>query len=138
MRELAGALVIDTEGRLLLQQRDDIPTIICPGMIGLFGGHREGEESFLECAVREIAEELSCSVPPERFHHLLWHEGPDPDDESKLCRCEFFVIRDIQLGAVTVTEGTLLAVKPQDLAAITNRCTPMTRLVLDTFLQRQT
>jgi len=137
MRELAGALVIDTEGRLLLQQRDDIPTIICPGMIGLFGGHREGDESFLACAVREIAEELSCSIPPERFHHLLRHEGPDPDDNRKLCRCEFFVIRDIDLGAVTVTEGTLLAVKPQDVVTIRDKCTPMTRLVLDAFLKRQ-
>ena len=46
-REIACALIIDTCGRFLLQQRDDIPGIVCPGMVGLFGGHREGDETFL-------------------------------------------------------------------------------------------
>jgi 8-oxo-dGTP diphosphatase len=40
-REIAGAIIIDTFGRFLLQQRDDILGIIHPGKVGLFGGHRE-------------------------------------------------------------------------------------------------
>ena len=47
-REVSAALIIDTRGRFLLQQRDNIPGILFPGKIGLFGGHREGEETFLE------------------------------------------------------------------------------------------
>ena len=43
-REVAGALLVDTLGRFLLQQRDDKPGIVEPGKIGLFGGHREGNE----------------------------------------------------------------------------------------------
>jgi hypothetical protein len=35
-RETASAVLIDTAGRLLLQQRDDIPGILFPGMVGLF------------------------------------------------------------------------------------------------------
>ena len=54
-REVAGAILIATSGRLLLQQRDDVAGILYPGMIGLFGGHREGAETFLECVVREVA-----------------------------------------------------------------------------------
>src|SRR5215472_4577812 len=38
-REVAGAVIIDTRGRFLLQQRDDTPRIAQPGKIGLFGGH---------------------------------------------------------------------------------------------------
>jgi 8-oxo-dGTP pyrophosphatase MutT (NUDIX family) len=34
-------------------------------MIGLFGGHREGNETFLECVVREIYEEISHFLPSE-------------------------------------------------------------------------
>lgn len=46
-RETASAVLIDTAGRLLLQHRDDIPGILYPGMVGLFGGHRKGNETFL-------------------------------------------------------------------------------------------
>jgi hypothetical protein len=41
-REIACAIIIDPHRRFPLQQRDDIPGILCPGMVGLFGGHREG------------------------------------------------------------------------------------------------
>jgi hypothetical protein len=37
MRETSGALLIDTEGHFLFQRRDDIPTILYPGKIALFG-----------------------------------------------------------------------------------------------------
>jgi 8-oxo-dGTP diphosphatase len=50
-------------GRFLLQQRDDITGIIHPGKVGLFGGHREGDEAYLECTAREICEEISYFVP---------------------------------------------------------------------------
>ena len=41
-REIACAILIDPQGRFLLQRRDDAPNILYPGKIGLFGGHREG------------------------------------------------------------------------------------------------
>jgi len=40
-REIASAVIIDTQGRFLLQQRDQVPGIAQSGKIGLFGGHRE-------------------------------------------------------------------------------------------------
>lgn len=66
-REGASAIIIDGRGNFLLQRRDNIPGIICPGMIGLFGGHREGGETFIQCIVRELREELSCPLEP----HML-------------------------------------------------------------------
>jgi 8-oxo-dGTP diphosphatase len=54
MREIASAVLVDTNGRLLLQLRDDIPSIIFPGKVGLFGGHREEDETFLERVVRRF------------------------------------------------------------------------------------
>ena len=65
-RETSGAILIDSLGRLLFQQRDNKPEILYPSMIGLFGGHREGNETFLECVVREIYEEISYFLPSER------------------------------------------------------------------------
>ena len=60
-REGAGAILIDNFGRFLLQQRDDCPGILQPGKVGLFGGHRESNETYLQCLVREINEEIGYS-----------------------------------------------------------------------------
>jgi 8-oxo-dGTP diphosphatase len=69
-REIACAILIDLEGRFLLQRRDNVVNILYPGKIGLFGGHREGDETFLECVVREVREETSYLASPEQFQHL--------------------------------------------------------------------
>ena len=66
-REIAAAVVVDSAGKFLLQQRDNIPGILYPGKVGLFGGHREGSETFLECVARELHEELSYFIPQESF-----------------------------------------------------------------------
>lgn len=76
-REFAPTIVLDDRDRFLLQQRDDIAGIFYPGKIGLFGGHREGDETFLDCAVRELHEELGYYIAPERFEFLGSYEGPD-------------------------------------------------------------
>ena len=81
MREAAAAILFDPSGRLLLQLRDNIPNILYPGMIGFFGGHREGNETFLECVVREIHEELSF---------ICRQSGPDlsPIMSGPISTCE--------------------------------------------------
>ena len=89
-REIACAIMIDTCGRFLLQQRDDVPGIVCPGMVGLFGGHREGTETFLQCVVREVHEETTYFVAPQRFAPLTSYKGPDPDVGYGSLHCEFF------------------------------------------------
>jgi 8-oxo-dGTP diphosphatase len=66
-RAISFAILIDTQGRFLLQQRDDVPDIVAPGKIGLFGGHREGNETFFECVVREVEEETGLALPRESF-----------------------------------------------------------------------
>jgi len=94
-RETASDILIDTAGRLLLQLRDDVPDILYPGMVGLFGGHREGNETFLECVVREVHEEISYFVLPEQFEYLAERHGVDPDVEGGIIHGQVFVARDI-------------------------------------------
>ena len=79
---MAAAIIIDTAGRFLLQQRDDIAGIIHPGKVSLFGGHREGDETYLECVVREIHEEISYFVPAGQFEHLASLDGTDLDVDA--------------------------------------------------------
>jgi 8-oxo-dGTP diphosphatase len=131
-RETSGAILIDSFGRFLFQQRDNNPEILYPGMIGLFGGHREGSETFLECVVREIYEEISYFVPSERFAHLVSYEGPDPRDGT--FHSEIFVATNIPVDQLVITEGTLLTIKPGEFATIEPRFSPSARFAVNTFL----
>ncbi len=132
-RAIAAAIVIDTAGDLLLQLRDDKPDIIYPGRIGLFGGHREGDESALECVTRELAEELSYDIASERFVPLASREGEDSERKGGTFRGDFFVVRDIPRDKIVVTEGTLFVIAPHDIARIKDKLTPTARFALDAY-----
>ena len=133
LREIAPTVVFDDQGRLLLQQRDDIPGILYPGMVGLFGGHREGTETFLQCAVRELHEELSYYVPPGRFDFLTSFKGPAPENPGGTVHAEFFIVRGLTVSELKITEGQRLVVQPTELAAIHQKLTPRARRALDTL-----
>jgi 8-oxo-dGTP diphosphatase len=136
-REVACAIIIGSCRRFLLQQRDDVPGILCPGMVGLFGGHREGNETFLQCVVREVHEEISCFVPPERFEHLVSYSGVDPDAEGGTLRAEFFVARDVPADALLITEGSLLIAERDDALPLMRRLAPSAQIAISAFFKNQ-
>lgn len=53
------------DGYLLSYQRDEIPGIPWPGLWDLPGGGREGNETPLECAIRETKEEFGLTIDPD-------------------------------------------------------------------------
>ena len=132
-REVACAILIDTHGRFLLQQRDDIVGILHPGKVGLFGGHREGDETLLECVVREIHEELSYFVPAEHFEYLASVDGRDIDPESGSFSGDLFIVRDIPTDALTITEGSLLVASLDDIIDLDKKLTPTAHFAMQTF-----
>lgn len=121
--EFASAVLIDTRGHLILQERDNIPGIYLPGQIGLFGGHREEGESFLQCVVREIQEEIGYFVPPGRFQHLTSYAG-FVDSDGDTAYGEIFIADDIPFDGLHVTEGSLLIVPRTEISAIEHRLSP--------------
>jgi 8-oxo-dGTP diphosphatase len=131
-REFASAILIDTRGRLLLQQREDIAGIRFPGKIALFGGHREGDETFLECVVREVHEEISYFVPPERFEHLTTYNTVDADGGT--VSGEMFVARDIPSEGLVITEGSLLVVNQEQLPLFVDRFAPSALAAVKAFV----
>ncbi len=72
----ATAILVDGEGRFLLQHRDDKPEIDNPGMWGSFGGRIEDYETPEDGFLRELDEELSWQ--PECWElHLAAPFRPD-------------------------------------------------------------
>lgn len=136
-REIACAVIIDTRGRFLLQQRDDVAGILQPGKVGLFGGHREDNETYLQCVVREVHEEISYFVSPDRFEHLVSYNGVEVDGDGGTVRGEFFLARDVPVDTLTVTEGSLLIVEPDELAAVEHKFAPSTRYAMKAFFDKQ-
>lgn len=135
-RDVAPTIVIDPSGRLLLQRRDNIPNILYPGKIGFFGGHREAGETFLECAVRELREELSYEVAPGRLEYLGAREGLDPATQSGLYRAEYFLVQGVPVEELVITEGALHIQEFEHLDAIRDQLTPSTQFGLELLARR--
>jgi 8-oxo-dGTP diphosphatase len=66
----AGGFLFDAQARkVLLHLRDD-QTIFNPSRWAFLGGLNEGSESFGECLVRELHEEIALQVEPDRVIYL--------------------------------------------------------------------
>lgn len=102
----SGVFLIGRSGRLLLQHRDDIPTILNPGMICPFGGGWEAGESPLEAAIREIEEETELRLRPRDLTALGQLEKRLPGGHT--LTGHFFAASEIDEAALTIHEGRLI------------------------------
>jgi 8-oxo-dGTP pyrophosphatase MutT (NUDIX family) len=60
--------ILPRDGKFLMQLRDQIPTILYPGLWGLFGGHIEAGETPEIAVQREVLEEIGYSIEsPKKF-----------------------------------------------------------------------
>jgi 8-oxo-dGTP pyrophosphatase MutT (NUDIX family) len=134
-REGAAAILISTDGRLLLQLRDNLPHVSDPGKIGLFGGRREDDESFLDCVVREVHEEIDLYLAPERFELIGSYFGPDHATPHGIRHGQVFVARNVPVDQLTITEGSLRIVALDELQRIQDLLAPSAKYALDVFLK---
>ena len=70
VKKIALVILEQTNGNIALQLRDDKPTIAHPNHWALFGGKIEAGEQPKQAALREIAEELTIQLQPQRLTFL--------------------------------------------------------------------
>jgi 8-oxo-dGTP diphosphatase len=130
------ALIVDAEGRFLLQLRDEKPEIVNPGLWGSFGGRLEPhetpdpetpEEGFL----RELWEELAWE--PQRFE--LYMSAPyrtlgDGDARGQLIYV-YAAPLDVPQDALVLGEGEAMALFAP--GALPERIVPALRGLIERF-----
>jgi 8-oxo-dGTP pyrophosphatase MutT (NUDIX family) len=103
---IVALALIEQEGRFLMQLRDDIPSILYPGVWGLFGGHLEEGESPEEGLKRELLEEIHYRAGKlQKFRRY---------DEENLNRHIFHVSLTVDLGELVQREGQDMALLDPD------------------------
>jgi 8-oxo-dGTP pyrophosphatase MutT (NUDIX family) len=137
VREGTSAILISRDGRLLFQLRDNIPDIADPGKLDFFGGGRQSGESFLDCVVREVHEEIGLYLAPEQFEFLGRNVEPDHWVPDCILHNEIFLARDIPIERLTITEGSLRIVGFDELEHIQDLLAPSGKRALEVFLKHE-
>jgi 8-oxo-dGTP diphosphatase len=89
--------ILPCDGKFLMQLRDNIPTILYPGLWGLFGGHMEPGETPEIAVEREVLEEIGYQITnPQKF-------GCYNDD--RVIRHIFYAPLTVNLDQLVLTEG---------------------------------
>ena len=78
----AAILVFNKVGCVLLQKRDNIPTIREPGKWDVWGGHCEEDETPEACAIRELREEIGVEITDSSTLKFLMSRPVEGQEES--------------------------------------------------------
>jgi 8-oxo-dGTP diphosphatase len=89
--------ILTQDDKFLMQLRDDIPTIIYPGVWGLFGGHMEMGETPEIAIEREILEEINYQ--PSEFAKFACYS------DSQVVRHIFYAPLTVELDRLNLQEG---------------------------------
>lgn len=79
MWKVAGVILEDCDGRIALQLRDDTPDVVNAGKWSIFGGKIERGEKAEQAALREIREELTVDLCPEKLVFLGEYHLPNAE-----------------------------------------------------------
>jgi 8-oxo-dGTP diphosphatase len=89
--------ILPYEGKFLMQLRDNIPTILYPGLWGLFGGHIEAGETPEIAVVREVIEEIGFEIAtPAKFGCY---------GDNRVMRHVFYAPLTVDLDKLVLSEG---------------------------------
>jgi 8-oxo-dGTP pyrophosphatase MutT (NUDIX family) len=99
---LSGIVLVDSSGRILLQERDEHAPVD-PHLWGFVGGHVEPGESYEEAAYRELAEETGITL--NRGDLTLWREFAFKSNGSISTLRVFTAATTLTDASIVVGEG---------------------------------
>ena len=130
-RSYVGALLVDTNGKLIAQQRDDKPGITNPGMVSLFGGTSHEGESPIETLRRELQEELELEV---NSNNLLLQTVKHENGTN--VACSIYIVTGVDAEKLKLHEGAGFATgTPEEL--LNRPVTAVTQQAIEAFVEAQ-
>jgi 8-oxo-dGTP diphosphatase len=131
MDEGSGVILFDSDGRVLLQQRDDDVPPAGYGRWAIPGGRREGDEEPRATALREFEEETGVRLSRLRFFATFDRSPELPLRPERLHL--FFADDEVPQEDVQCFEGLQMRYwSPEEAASLP--MSPATRALLDQFL----
>ncbi len=130
-RSYVGALLVDTNGKLIAQQRDDKPGITNPGMVSLFGGTSHEGESPIETLRRELQEELELEVSSNNLllQTVKYENGTN-------VACSIYIVTGVDAEKLELHEGAGFAMgTPEEL--LSRPVTAVTQQAIEAFVEAQ-
>lgn len=130
-RSYVGALLVDTNGKLIVQQRDDKPGITNPGMVSLFGGTSHEGESPIETLRRELQEELELEI---NSNNLLLQTVKHENGTN--VACSIYIVTGVDAEKLKLHEGAGFATgTPEEL--LSRPVTGVTQQAIEAFVEAQ-
>ena len=121
MSIISSAVLVNPDGDILVNLRDDDPRIIFPNQWSLIGGHVEAGESPEEGLVREVQEEIGYQLT-EYIALATFYDGED-------VRHLYLVAIDVPIDELVLGEGQAIrfieprrALSELDLCVTGRRC----------------
>ena len=130
-RSYVGALLVDTNGKLIAQQRDDKPGITNPGMVSLFGGTSHEGESPIETLRRELEEELELEVNSNNLllQTIKYENGTN-------VACSIYIVTGVDTEKLKLHEGAGFATgTPEEL--LSRPVTGVTQQAIEAFMAQR-
>mgnify|MGYP000852154860 CR=1 FL=1 len=130
-RSYVGALLVDTNGKLITQQREDKPDITNPGMVSLFGGTSHEGESPIETLRRELQEELELEVNSSNLLlQTIKHEN------GTNVACSIYIVTGVDTEKLKLHEGAGFATgTPEEL--LSRPVTGVTQQAIEAFMAQR-
>jgi 8-oxo-dGTP pyrophosphatase MutT (NUDIX family) len=98
----SGVLLLDCKGRFILQRRDNKLGIVNPGKLTTFGGSALDNESSIQCAIRELYEEVNLLISENDLIFLL--KKTEYVDDRKV-DCTIYIYRNVDTSLLSLAEG---------------------------------
>lgn len=129
----AHALLITPEGEIILQQREDKPGIVNPGLVSMFGGTIKRNDTVMGGLRRELMEELELDVSHKEVRELgKFFKTKETDGVD--WEVNVFVVLNVLLSELKLHEGKEIFCASKDEILKSDKLTRMTRLAVEKYI----
>lgn len=121
-----GVMLQTQKGTYLFQERDDTAKMH-PGRITPFGGGVEAGEDALQCAIREMSEELHLTLDSQNLESIKVCESRYTPD----AHIHVFLAKNIKKSELILNEGKGVVEMTKDQAIADSNVTDFTKEILN-------